>query len=120
MPLAGHTGNAIALPLSAVYRPPVPTTGACCTGATCTVVSSGACTGIFFGPGTTCPGFCPGDTNCDGSIDFFDIDPFLLALFDPTGYSAAYPACAPLGTADVNNDGNVDFFDIDPFLNVLF
>jgi hypothetical protein len=62
----------------------------------------------------------PGDANCDGTVDFFDIDAFLQALFDPSGYAAAYPACAPLGTADVNNDGSVDFFDIDGFLAILF
>ncbi len=59
------------------------------------------------------------DTNCDGRIDFFDIDPFLLALFDETGYAAAYPDCWHI-TADVNRDGRVDFFDIDPFVNCLF
>ncbi len=60
-----------------------------------------------------------GDMNCDGSLDFFDIDPFLLALFDPPGYSAAFPNC-DLAAADVNGDGSVDFFDIDPFLTCLF
>jgi hypothetical protein len=48
-------------------------------------------------------------------VDFFDIDPFLLALFDPLGASAVQ-RCA----ADVNRDGAVDFFDIDPFLAALF
>ncbi len=65
----------------------------------------------------TCAG--PGDMNCDGMVDFFDIDPFLLALFDPAAYVVAYPACDPLN-GDLNNDGGVDFFDIDPFLNCLF
>jgi hypothetical protein len=60
-----------------------------------------------------------GDTNCDGTIDFFDIDPFLLALFDPAGYATAFPDCS-LDSADVNTDDNVDFFDIDPFLGCLF
>ncbi len=59
----------------------------------------------------------PGDANCDGSVDFFDIDPFLLALFDPSAYAAAHPGC---DNGDVNRDGNVDFFDIDPFLACLF
>ncbi len=61
----------------------------------------------------------PADMNCDGVVDFFDIDPFLLALFDPTGYDAAYPDCDRFN-ADVNNDGGVDFFDIDPFVACLF
>ncbi len=59
------------------------------------------------------------DADCNGAIDFFDIDPFLLALFDPAGYVAAQPTC-DLGNADVNGDGAVDFFDIDPFLSCLF
>ncbi len=58
-----------------------------------------------------------GDVNCDGVVDFFDIDPFLLALFDPPAYAAAYPGC---DNGDVNGDGGVDFFDIDPFLTCLF
>ena len=33
----------------------------------------------------------PGDVNCDGVIDFFDIDPFLLALFDAAGYAMRFP-----------------------------
>jgi hypothetical protein len=60
-----------------------------------------------------------GDTNCDCVVDFFDIDPFLLALFDPPGYAAAYPDCT-ITTSDVNDDQIVDFFDIDPFLACLF
>jgi hypothetical protein len=36
-----------------------------------------------------CP-FGNADVNCDGSVDFCDINPFLLALFDPLAYHAAY------------------------------
>jgi hypothetical protein len=61
----------------------------------------------------------PADTNCDGHIDFFDIDPFLLALFDENAYAAAYPDCWAIA-ADANRSGSVDFFDIDPFLACLF
>ncbi len=60
-----------------------------------------------------------GDANCDGLVDFFDIDAFLQALFDPTGYAATFCGgsnCA----ADIDCDGGVDFFDIDPFLACLF
>ena len=60
-----------------------------------------------------------GDVNCDNLVDFFDIDAFLLAIFDPPGYAAAYPNCDVL-TADVSGDGQVDFFDIDPFVGCLF
>lgn len=68
---------------------------------------------------TLTPQRVPGDANCDGSIDFFDIDAFLLALFDAPAFPAAYPGCDMLN-ADVSRDGSIDFFDIDPFLGVLF
>ncbi len=60
-----------------------------------------------------------GDMNCDGSVDFFDIDPFLEALFDPAGYAAAFPGCNILN-GDLNSDGLVNFFDIDPFVACVF
>lgn len=66
----------------------------------------------------TCPGE-RGDTNCDGSVDFFDIDPFLVALFDPSAYMATYCG-GSICAVDVDCGGNVDFFDIDPFLACLF
>jgi hypothetical protein len=65
------------------------------------------------------PVITPGDTNCDGVVNFFDIDPFLLALFDPAGYAAAFPDC-DISAADASGNGAVDFFDIDPFLGILF
>jgi hypothetical protein len=59
-----------------------------------------------------------GDLNCDGAVDPFDIDAFVLALSDPVAYAAAYPTC-DLYLADANNDSNVDAFDIDPFVDLL-
>lgn len=59
-----------------------------------------------------------GDMNCDGNVDFFDIDPFVVALTGEAAYVAQYPNCEYLH-ADVNNDGVSNFFDIDPFVNVL-
>jgi len=59
-----------------------------------------------------------GDLNCDGTVNNFDIDPFVLALTDPAGYAAAYPKCNRL-LADINRDGVVDNFDIDPFVVLL-
>jgi hypothetical protein len=65
---------------------------------------------------------CPeasGDANCDGVIDFFDIDPFLLALFNPGSYAGLF--CGGSNCAvDVDCSGIVDFFDIDPFLTCVF
>jgi hypothetical protein len=59
-----------------------------------------------------------GDLNCDGELNAFDIDPFVLALTDPAGYAAAYPHCYT-ELADCNEDGAVDAFDIDPFVDLL-
>ena len=59
-----------------------------------------------------------GNLNCDGSVNAFDIDPFVLALTDPAGYSEAYPNCA-IDNADINCDGAVNAFDIDPFVQCL-
>ncbi len=60
-----------------------------------------------------------GDGNCDGRLDFFDIDAFVLALFAPADYRAAFPDCET-ATIDMNDDGGIDFFDIDPFVAALF
>jgi probable HAF family extracellular repeat protein len=59
-----------------------------------------------------------GDLNCDGVVNNFDIDPFVLALTNPAGYQAAFPACN-INNADVNNDGAINNFDIDPFVICL-
>jgi hypothetical protein len=59
-----------------------------------------------------------GDLNCDGVVNFDDINPFVLALTDPAGYAATYPSCNIL-LADVNADGVVDFDDINPFVALL-
>ncbi len=59
-----------------------------------------------------------GLARCDGYIDFFDLDPFVLAITDPAGYESAYPDC-DIMYADCNLDGVVDFFDIDPFVELV-
>jgi hypothetical protein len=58
------------------------------------------------------------DLNCDGVVDNFDIDAFVLALTNPGAYVTTYPGCA-LIAADINGDGVVDNFDIDPFVALL-
>ena len=65
-----------------------------------------------------CETVTPGDMNCDGLINFGDIDPFVLALTDPAQYAIDYPAC-DAGNADINGDGLVNFGDIDPFVALL-
>lgn len=66
----------------------------------------------------SCEGGLPGDMNCDGVINTGDIDPFVLALLNPSQYAIDFPACNQLN-ADVNNDGEVNTGDIDPFVALL-
>lgn len=56
-----------------------------------------------------------GDANCDGLVNNFDIDPFVLALIAPAEYAQVFPGCGGART-DVNNDGATNNFDIDPFV----
>ncbi len=59
-----------------------------------------------------------GDLNCDGLINAFDIDPFVLALTSPESYAQSFPHCNYM-LADINGDGMVNSFDIDPFVILL-
>jgi hypothetical protein len=59
-----------------------------------------------------------GDLNCDGTVDFGDINAFVLALSNPGQYKLTYPNC-DLMRADINDDGTVDFGDINPFVVLL-
>ncbi len=65
---------------------------------------------------------CPGDLNCDGFIDFGDINPFVLALSNWELWKLTYPNC-PEQNADVNGDGQYGgvngFGDINPFVGLL-
>jgi uncharacterized membrane protein len=60
----------------------------------------------------------PGDLNCDGFINGYDIDPFVLALTDEAAYDEHWPDCNR-SNADVNGDGDVNGYDIDPFVELL-
>ncbi|MEW6199108.1 MAG: hypothetical protein AB1601_10665 [Planctomycetota bacterium] len=62
--------------------------------------------------------FRRGDVNCDGEVDFGDINPFVLILTNPAAWQAQYPTCDPK-TGDINGDGIVDFGDINPFVSLL-
>jgi hypothetical protein len=64
-------------------------------------------------------GTISGDMNLDGTVDFFDIDAFLLGLFSPGDYQTTY-GVPPSVAGDVNCDTTFDFFDIDPWLTLLF
>ncbi len=79
------------------------------------------------GAGERCVGFyasrivwgdCVEDMNCDGTVDFSDINPFIQVLTDQTDYQETYPGCWP-SNADIDGDGSVDFGDINPFVALL-
>jgi len=59
-----------------------------------------------------------GDLDCDGDVDFDDIDPFVTALGGQAAYEAAFPDCDWLH-GDCDEDGDVDFDDINPFVALL-
>jgi hypothetical protein len=104
----GGTSSSATFTLSATLGQPV--AGVPMTGGGFTV------TGGFWAP--PAPVLHPGDLNCDGIVDFDDINPFVLALSDPAGYANAYPECYLLN-GDCNGDGAVNFDDIDPFVAIL-
>lgn len=54
---------------------------------------------------------CVSDFNCDGAIDFFDFDDFVVCF---EGI-----ACPPGISADFDRDGTVDFFDYDAFISAF-
>ena len=58
-----------------------------------------------------------GDCNCDGFVNVFDIDAFVLALTDAQQWAATY-SC-DIRNCDCNCDGSVNVFDIDPFVQCL-
>jgi len=66
----------------------------------------------------SCSLYGPGDMNCDGVVNSFDIDPFVVAVIDAAAYAAQYPDCDYLN-GDLNGDGLVNAFDIDPFVALL-
>lgn len=63
---------------------------------------------------------CPllGDLNCDGTIDAYDVEAFVLALIDPGGWSAAHPGCDVM-LGDINGDEAFDVADAAPFAELL-
>ncbi len=64
------------------------------------------------------PSGCPGDLNCDGSVDFDDIDVFVEALGYAGGVGWPYPSC-PWTNGDCNGDNDVTFDDIDAFVALI-
>ncbi len=67
-------------------------------------------------PKTAC--YAAGDCDCNGTVNFNDIDPFVAALVGAGTYYNSYPDCWHLA-ADCNYDGAVNFDDIDAFVAIL-
>jgi hypothetical protein len=67
----------------------------------------------------TLDGQRPGDLNCDGVVDFGDINPFVLYLSQYGVWQNTYPDCDPR-VGDINGDGTYPSFgDINPFVALL-
>lgn len=64
---------------------------------------------------------CRGDMNNDGVVSFLDINPFVLALSDPTGYASQYPGLggSMAWHGDIDCDGAFGLGDINPFVYLL-
>jgi hypothetical protein len=74
-----------------------------------------------FWPGATLSGptIRPGDLNCDGTVGFGDINPFVLYLSNFAAWQATYSDCPP-ENGDINGDGSYPSFgDINPFVTLL-
>ena len=61
---------------------------------------------------------CRGDANCDGQINYADINPFVKGLGSLTAWQTQYPTC-PWQNLDINSDGLVNYADINPFVAKL-
>ncbi len=59
-----------------------------------------------------------GDMNCDGAIDFNDMEGFVLAQQGELQYAAHFPQRS-YGNADIDASGVVDLSDIDEFVGCL-
>jgi hypothetical protein len=62
-----------------------------------------------------------GDLNCDGCVDFADINPFVTYLSNFDAWQLAFPCCDPLN-GDIDQDGTFgqgSFGDINPFVQLL-
>lgn len=59
-----------------------------------------------------------GDLNCDGQLNVFDVDPFVLALTNADAYAKAFPYCPPL-VGDMDGSGVLDHSDVEIFVAAL-
>ena len=84
-----------------------------------TVIVSDVVGGLFVLDVSEAVGGRSGDLNCDGEINALDIEPFLVALFDPAQYPIQFPDC-DITNGSINGDGSINALDIEPFLDLLF
>lgn len=63
-------------------------------------------------------GALTGDMDCDGDVDFDDIDDFVLGLNNPQQYEAMF-GVPPALKGDTDGDGDQDFDDINGFVDIL-
>ncbi|MCK4340197.1 MAG: hypothetical protein KAY37_00550 [Phycisphaerae bacterium] len=66
---------------------------------------------------------CRGDSNCDGAINWRDIDYFVAAMNDNVAaweamFAPGTPSCS-FENNDANEDGTVNWRDIDPFVALM-
>jgi hypothetical protein len=64
---------------------------------------------------------CHGDLNCDGAINFGDINPFVLYLSNLAVWQNTFLGCNPQN-GDINGDGTYgqgSFGDINPFVSLM-
>jgi hypothetical protein len=100
--------------------------GACCfTDGHCEQLTHTACTtagGQAWSFGQACdpnPCVLAGDLNCNGSVGFDDINPFVLFLTNFALWQSTYADCPPQN-GDINADGTYpSFADINPFVAIL-
>jgi hypothetical protein len=78
--------------------------------------------GVRFDPQPT-PPVCAGDGNCDGNVNWRDIDYLIAAQNDnQSAWSALFPAPGPsctIANLDCSGDGHVNWRDIDPFIALM-
>ncbi len=109
----GTTTNAIRWELGGYGLPLPACVGDCPLGMTCREDVVQNSDGTYDLCCDCVPIACSGDANCDGQIDFGDINAFVAALVD-----GIY--CDGSGAnADVNENGSVGFEDINPFVALL-
>jgi len=103
-----------------------PPVGACCVGQACQVLTPAECaaaSGAYHGDESVCaPGLCAcaGDGNCDGTVNWRDIDYLIAAQNDnEAAWAALFPPPGPscdMLNLDTSGDGHVNWRDIDPFI----